>query len=358
MNNIPPNQKNSLFKLPEMNAKEMMSNTVKSIKNSTSNVSDLSKSVYNNSMSQIQNITNRPETIIGLIILILLAIIVAYIMYNYISTSVFNQSKLVVSSTKLPLLCNMENTLEFDRNLTNGNGLKRSFAFWIYIKDMSNSGYKNVLFVGNKEKVEERPLQIFLDSKKNKMYIRFRKKEESDRGENSDLFSGNTTGNINHFIDTLNRNEQISSNFRKYMKQGVCIEYIPIQRWVHIGIVVNDYGNTTGGSISTYVDGELVGIAGNNEELRGLGDSEDNHKYDINSLDLGNTTIGQLVIGGKYETDRSQGFPGLLSKFTIWNYDLNDRDIYNDYSEGPIDNFLAKLGLGAYGLRSPIYRIR
>tara|TARA_B000000437_G_scaffold219417_1_gene201395 strand:- start:4957 stop:6030 length:1074 start_codon:yes stop_codon:yes gene_type:complete len=357
MNNIPPNQKDSLFKLPEINAKDMMNNTVKSIKNSTSNVSDLSKSVYNNSMSQIQNITNRPETIIGLIILILLAIIVAYIMYNYISTSVFNQSKLVVSSTKLPLLCNMENTLEFDRSLTNGNGLKRSFAFWIYIKDMSNTGYKNVLFVGNKEKIEERPLQIFLDSKKNKMYIRFRKKEEKDRLLNSNIFN-TTTGNIDNFINNLNGTEHISSEFRQYMQQGVCIEYIPIQRWVHIGIVVNDYGNHTGGSISTYVDGELVGIAGNNEELRGLGESEDNQKYDINSLDLANTTNGQLVIGGKYDTDRSPGFPGLLSKFTIWNYDLNDRDIYNDYSEGPIDNFLAKLGLGAYGLRSPIYRIR
>ena len=41
----------------------------------------------------------------------------------------------------------------------------------------------------------------------------------------------------------------------------------------------------------------------------------------------------------------------------MFNYDLNDRDIYNNYNEGPIDGFLAKLGLGAYGVRSPIYRI-
>ena len=41
----------------------------------------------------------------------------------------------------------------------------------------------------------------------------------------------------------------------------------------------------------------------------------------------------------------------------MYNYDLNDRDIYNDYNEGPIDNLLAKLGLGAYGIRSPVYKI-
>tara|TARA_Y100000389_G_scaffold193749_1_gene222871 strand:+ start:4313 stop:5389 length:1077 start_codon:yes stop_codon:yes gene_type:complete len=358
MNNIPPEQKKSLLKFPEINTKNMINSTYNSIKNSTSNIRDISKALYNNSISQIDNITNRPETIIGLIILILLAIIVAYIMYNYISTSVFNQSKLVVSSTKLPVLCNIENTLDFDRNIKSGNGLKRTYTFWIYIKDMSNTGYKNVLFVGNKGSVRERSLQIFLDNKKNKMYIRFRKANEEERKNNNNLFDNLDTGNINEYVNNLNGNEQISTEFRQYMSQGTCIEYIPIQRWVHVGIVVNDYGSSVGGNITTYVDGELVGIAGHKEELRGLGDKEDNEKYDVNNLDLNSTTVGQLVVGGSYGTDRSPGFAGLLSKFTIWNYDLNDRDIYNNYNEGPIDNLLARLGLGAYGLRSPIYRIR
>ena len=32
-------------------------------------------------------------------------------------------------------------------------------------------------------------------------------------------------------------------------------------------------------------------------------------------------------------------------------------DIYNDYNAGPIDSIFAKLGLGLYGVRNPIYKI-
>lgn len=140
------------------------------------------------------------------------------------------------------------------------------------------------------------------------------------------------------------------------MKQGVCIEYVPIQRWVHIGIVINDYGTSTGGSIATYVDGDLVGIAGQGETMRGLGEDLDGvHKYDITNLDLDKND--NLIVGGEHNPDTTPGFAGLLCKFTMFNYDLNDRDIHNNYNEGPIDNFMAKLGLGAYGVRNPIYKI-
>ena len=43
MNNIPPEQKKSLLKFPEINTKNMINSTYNSIKNSTNNIRDLSK---------------------------------------------------------------------------------------------------------------------------------------------------------------------------------------------------------------------------------------------------------------------------------------------------------------------------
>jgi hypothetical protein len=51
------------------------------------------------------------------------------------------------------------------------------------------------------------------------------------------------------------------------------------------------------------------------------------------------------------------GFSGLLSRFTIFNFDLNRNDIYKEYSHGPIKGGLSALGLTAYGIRNPIYKL-
>ena len=310
----------------------------------------------------MQNIGNKPETIIGLIVVIIFAGIVAWLMYRFVTQTVFNQSKLVVSETKLPVLCNKLNKFTLDYKLPSGNGLKRTYTFWIYIKDMAHQYFKNVLYIGSETQLKDRSPQIFLDKQKNKLFIRFSKKQDFYKtdGYQDSIEWGDDDGgpSIDGFFQEGAESAlgPYTSKFKNYMKQGVCIEYVPIQRWVHIGIVINDYGTSTGGSIATYVDGDLVGIAGHGETMRGLGEDLDGvHKYDITNLELDKNDY--LVVGGEHDPDTTPGFAGLLCKFTMFNYDLNDRDIHNNYNEGPIDNFMAKLGLGAYGVRSPIYKI-
>ena len=130
------------------------------------------------------------------------------------------------------------------------------------------------------------------------------------------------------------------------MQQGIEIPYIPIQRWVHIGIVINE--NSNGGSIVAYVDGDL-------SKVITTGDiSSAGTLLKVNNLNLDKK--GNLVVGGTIDGMNDVGFSGLISKISMYNYDLNDKDIYNDYNEGPLDGFLSKY-LGAYGVRSPIYRI-
>jgi hypothetical protein len=68
--------------------------------------------------------------------------------------------------------------------------------------------------------------------------------------------------------------------------------------------------------------------------------------------------VGNVWVGGSMmDPEIGPGFAGLVSKIEFVNYDMNVSDIYAKYMEGPIDNLASKLGLPAYGMRSPVYRI-
>ena len=132
------------------------------------------------------------------------------------------------------------------------------------------------------------------------------------------------------------------------MQQGITIPYVPIQRWVHIAAVINE--NSNGGSITSYVDGEMSSIVTNL-------DTDGSNGLSINVSNLNIDKKGDLYVGGTTDGLTGCGFSGLISKVTLYNYDLNQKDIYKEYNDGPIDGILAKLGLGAYGVRTPVYKI-
>jgi hypothetical protein len=54
---------------------------------------------------------------------------------------------------------------------------------------------------------------------------------------------------------------------------------------------------------------------------------------------------------------KTTGFSGLISKFVIYNYDLNKNDVYKEYNKGPLGGLLSSIGIPNYGLRNPIYKI-
>lgn len=325
------------------------SNTFNSVRQKSSMIFD-----------QMQNLGNSTQAIIGLIFLILFSVIIAFIMYSYISKVVFNKYKITIPKTKLPLIGNVKNEINLDSDLPvaeNGNGIKRSYTFWIYIKDNVNTAFRNVLYLSKSDKKEivNTSPHIFMGGRNNKMYIRFSKKDNNVLESCDELEQIEKLDNA--FSQFMNDGKPTNC-FREYMKQGIVIDYVPMQRWVHIGIVINDLeqsmSSTIGASISAYIDGELVAVANNGDTINGLGSSDD-YVYEINNLDLDNYT--KLVVGGEQSSGSSAGFSGLFCKFTVFNYDLNDRDIHNDYNKGPVDNIMAKLGIGTYGVRSPVYRI-
>lgn len=291
-----------------------------------------------NSTSQIsnyyQNVSNNSGLYIGLFIAIIFTTIVAILLYSYIGSQLFSKKKQIVSSTKIPILGTKSSkfTAEFAKT---ANGSRRSFSFWIYINDMAKYKglYKNVLALsnnGNDFNPNTSSPHIFLDKDNNSLYIRFNTK----------------SNNKSELCPTLNNIEDIQT----YMKSGIYIKYIPLQRWVNIAIVCNtDSFNT---SLYTYIDGDLVSTVSNET------------KYKINSIDITANLLdidlnlsGYLYVGSDNISKCGPGFSGLLTNFTSYNYELNQQDIFDIYNKGPIDGLLARLGLSAYGIRSPIYKL-
>ena len=145
----------------------------------------------------------------------------------------------------------------------------------------------------------------------------------------------------------------------KYMYTGIKIEYIPLQRWVHVAIVVNSDILST--NIYAYVDADLVntGVTSrsiNNSATGTISTISTQSINRYNNIDLSQTKY--LLVGGdSSNTKNGPGFNGLLSNFCCYNYDLNQSDINNIYRQGPVNGFLAYLGLGMYGVRNPIYKL-
>lgn len=309
--------------------KKVLDNTVKGVKETGEKVT---KGIVDTIQRTVDYYTSKTIIIWGLLFVVLLCVFVAYGLYVLISYSIFNQSKIVIQETKVPVLCNTINRFPITSFNKTGNGKRRSFTFWIYINDLNkySGSYKRVFHIGDTDDIRRASPYVFLDDHENKMYIRF-------GAVTNDTFSQNISS-----VQSMD-----ASSLNEFMQQGIVLPYIPIQRWVHIAVVVNE--NSNGGTIVGYVDGDISKIVSTGE-INGNGTT-----IKITNLDL--DKMGDLHVGGSFESMQGVGFSGLISKVTMFNYDLNDKDVYSNYNDGPLDGFMSSLGLANYGVRSPIYRI-
>ena len=289
-----------------------------------------------NVKTAITNILNVNENIFYLILLaVIIAIIAGYTLYYIITDNVLYQQKVEVSGTEEPVICNELSYFKIDKMLPNSNGIKRTYSFWIYINDINkyNGSFRHIAHIGAKhEQIKDSSPYIFLDSKSNKIHVRFSPKEDPL----TQTMKLNEIGEKN-ISDLLNFGDNNN-------KCGITIDYVPIQRWVHVAIVISDVNK---GFIYTYIDGELADVEEKVQENK------------LNLYELNFENIGNLYVGGSVSNSQinTTGFSGLISKFTLYNYDLNKNDIYKEYNKGPLNGLLASIGMPNYGLRNPIYKL-
>ena len=329
-----------------MNTTENTNPITDSVKNIFSSGSDRITDTANNIKSSINSdYFNNNSLYIGLILVVIICFVIAYVLYTIITTKLFLNIRQIADETKVPVLCSERKKIPFLYDKT-GNGERRSYTFWIYIHDMNKykDSYKNVFSLRENSKssvkLDDASPFIFLDKTNNRMYVRFASTNVNDETKNID-YTGITEASL-----------------AKIMKQGIVIPYVPLQRWVHIAIVCN--ANSYKNYIYAYVDGDLVNTTSHNEDDKYLTncDSTATAKCKKFLTNINLNVSGTLSIGGTAnDFAEGPGFSGLVSKITSYNYELNQKDIYDDYYNGPVGGLMAKLGLGMFGIRSPIYKL-
>ena len=276
---------------------------------------------------------------------------ISYVIYSYISGKLANKVLWIVPGSKVPILGTTENRISGEGIPTKLNGNRLTFMFWIYINDINegNGQFKHVLHRGDRSTANASPL-VMLDKTESKLYIRF---SGSKRG----LCSRRSVNkNWNKIIKNCREDEDFESDSdalaADLSQHGIIVDYVPIQRWVHIAVVVNETINQ--GEISLYMDGELVKHISSNDTVKINDNRKLDTSYDFQNLDL--NKVGDIYVGGD-ETSENIGFSGLVGNIAFANYDMNARSIHNEYTKGPVDNLASKLGLPAYGVRNPLYRL-
>jgi len=287
-------------------------------------------SVANTKEAFVNSMNNSSSSLYLIIILLIISVILCYIIYYILADNVLYQKKIIIPGTEAPVLCNELSTFPFNNTLEGGNGNRRSYCFWIYIFDMdiNNGHYRHIAHISNEKTgfhhIPKSSPYIILDKASNSIHVRFAHETED------------FTDNYKYFNDT---------NFGKFIDNagdicGFTIKYVPIQRWVHVAFVLNDVGN---GSVAVYLDGHYT-----NNPVK------EKSNFNIHKLQLNHS--GKLYVGG--DDNILKGFSGLLSKFTMFNHDLNSNDIFKEYNAGPLNGLMSSMGIGAYGLRNPVYKLK
>lgn len=296
-------------------------------------------------------------TIFVSILVAALLFFLAYFLYTYISSLLSNKILWVVPETKIPTLGNVYNSASGDGIPTTMNGRRMTFMFWMYIHDINKyqGSYRHVLHRGDEDPKGASPL-VMMDKTLNKLYIRFSSLDSTDTtstktfdeiiaaSKTSIAPSGATQAQIDAISDT-------TALLKDMATHGMIVDYVPLQRWVHIAVVVNETVNR--GNIYLYMDGELVKTIDSSENVRLNNGSL--IRYNFQNLFLAKK--GDIWIGGNANGTTNVGFSGMIGKVAFTNYDMNAREVYKEYLKGPVENLTSKLGLPAYGLRSPVYRI-
>jgi hypothetical protein len=298
-------------------ASGMTNNAVEGVKNLASNTASKVTEEANAAIEKATEMLSNPSVLYGLIAVIVIAVICVAVVYYFIANAVFNKKSIIIEKTKFPIKGNTKSVIMIENFPSSGNGLRRTYTFWIYVNDVNNAGGKpkHIFSIGNDSSIDsiidKSPVVVLKDSK---LHICFPNSAEVGAPTNVDDIGGNKKDNT------------------------VSFDYLPMQRWVHIAVVISD--DYQGSTVSLYMDAQLASSTTN--------EKDNGKKLKGFKLD----TTGSLIVGG--DNSATYGFNGLLSKVGIHNYDLNSRDIYNIYSEGPIDGLFASLG---YGIRTPIYKL-
>lgn len=226
-------------------------------------------------------------------------------------------------------------------------GREYTYSFWLYLENFNrlnetNTNHYMIMYRGNDGSLQSANPIIMMDNQSNKLYVVIRT-------------VGSTFGNgiESSTKDIISKNYFLSDLSRANSNQHlVCaIDFIPLQRWVHVAVVVDNK------IVTLFVDGQIYSVksvdefkASRKPELDRLGKVID-EKIILDKTE-GDLVIGKSSVGGRQTID------GFVGKVEFFNYAVTLKDMGKIYEQGPMPKgFLSWLGLSQYGFRSPIYNM-
>ena len=229
-------------------------------------------------------------------------------------------------------------------------GREYSYSFWTYLENYTQTpgSQKMLWYRGESDDISSANPIVYLDSISNKMYFVI-------KTQNSVLSSANVNYNSdvgliipnNYF---LNQKFNLSSDCNKHII--LTVDYVPLQRWVNMTLIISDK------LVTIYLDGEIYSVKSIDEFKNNKSNEFDvnGNKVDYNLII--DKTVGSIYIGKSPMASSNITINGYMSKMEFFNYAISSADVKSVYKDGPFPNgILAALGAGAYGVRSPVYKI-
>lgn len=268
----------------------------------------------------------------GIVILIVIALILIVLVIIWIVSVVRKSSFQVVNvSDKVIRLDRAENmpVTYAGSKFPSSNGHEFTFSFWIYLTDYDVLYAHRALFRrgGTVDSVNLGNPIVGLDAKTNKMYIAIKTNQSLD----------------------VRSMEDVLSKSKKYAV--AMIDYVPLQRWVNVAFSVQD------SIITVFMDGDIYSVKSITDVVNvdpvNTAASAASASNSASSRAFYSNTMGDLFIG-----DNKALIKGFLSKLQFFNYACTQKDMQKIYNQGPVQtSILSMLGLSAYGVRSPVYKM-
>ncbi len=262
--------------------------------------------------------------IVTVILIMIIIVIVTFWIVNKIRKG--NRSEKVLTQDRYLQLNDssvVPRSVSSNKMPSPANGNEMTYNFWIHLSDNFSQSQRNklIFFRGQRDQDSNNIIRLMkgagpivvIDPKSNKMKFAI-STSKSNAAELDAIFDPNNT------------------EYKKYLH--TFIEYIPLQRWVNICVMIID------NSMRVYMDGDIYSVVSTNElqDTPSLNPSED-----------------ELQIGSDIGSHQTEGH---LSNMRYFNYTLSQDKIRGLYRRGPFPkSWLNTFGIQNYGVQSPIYKI-
>lgn len=329
-----------------------VSNTARNVsKNAASGaVSNASKNVS----AGVQNVSNKLKDAVngdkGPVIILIAVVLLAFVaVIIYISFSLKASNLKGKSLLKAPVrLDELQSPVVIEAGdiPKPAVGREYTYSFWMYIENFMQ--YENnpqmIFYRGSQNTIADANPVVMMDGSSNKLYFVFKTQESSLAANVYDNNLQNVLSNsyFNNTELTLN-----APNAHKHIIMS--LDYVPLQRWVNIAIVVDNK------LITIFMDGEIYTVKSVDEFKMMKQPEFDASGNKINYNLILDKTEGSIYMGKFKNSPMPSAY---VSNVTFFNYAISINDVKKNYMSGPFTkNLLSMLGISSYGVRSPVYKI-